>query len=91
MSQLRSPIRKYSIFSESSFPIKVSKGEKIPIGESVSYLFYHPTDEKIKTWPLRFPAKENPNTEKARALFDWLVVLQYKVKASYRLMSRKFA
>ena len=34
MSQLRSPIRKYSIFSESSFPIKVSKGEKIPIGES---------------------------------------------------------
>ena len=34
MSQLRSPIRKYSIVSESSFPIKVSKGEKIPIGES---------------------------------------------------------
>ena len=24
-------------------------------------------DEKIKTWPLRFPAKENPNTEKALA------------------------
>ena len=32
------------------------------------YLFYQPMDEKIKTWPLRFPAKENPNTEKA--LFD---------------------
>ena len=48
-------------------------------------------DEKIKTWPLPFPAKENPNMEKARALFDWLIVLQYKVKASYRLVSRKFA
>ena len=34
MSQLRSPIRKYSIFSESSFPIKVSKGEKIPDSRS---------------------------------------------------------
>ena len=32
-------------------------------------------DEKIKTWTLRFPAKENPNMEKA--LFDWPIVLQY--------------
>ena len=30
-------------------------------------------DEKIKIWPLRFPAKENPNMEKE--LFDWPVVL----------------
>ena len=24
---------------------------------------YQPMDEKIKTWPLRFPAKENPDME----------------------------
>ena len=42
-------------------------------------------DEKIKTWTLRFPAKENPNMEKA--LFDWPIVLQYDVKAKYRLIS----
>ena len=46
-------------------------------------------DEKIKTWTLRFPAKENPNMEKA--LFDWPIVLQYDVKAKYRLISRKFS
>ena len=56
---------------------------------SVRYLFYQPMDEKIKTWPLRFPAKENPNIEKA--LFDWPIVLQYDVKAKYRLISRKFS
>ena len=43
-------------------------------GVSVRYMFYQPMDEKIKTWPLRFPAKENPNMEKA--LFDWPIVLQ---------------
>ena len=37
-------------------------------------------DEKIKTWALPFPAKENPNMEKA--LFDWPIVLQYDVKAN---------
>ena len=26
-------------------------------------------DKKIKTWPLRFPAKENPNMEKASVDF----------------------
>ena len=52
------------------------------------YLFYQLMNEKIKTWPLRFPAKENPNMEKA--LFDWPIVLQYDVKAKYRLISRKF-
>ena len=44
-------------------------------------------DKKIKTWPLCFPAKENLNMEKA--LFDWPIVLQYDVKAKYRLISRK--
>ena len=28
------------------------------VSVSVRYLFYQPVDEKIKTWPLRFPAKE---------------------------------
>ena len=46
-------------------------------------------DENIKTWLLRFPAKENPN--KKNALFDWPIVLQYDVKAKYRLISRKFS
>ena len=39
------------------------------VSVSVRHLFYQPVDEKIKTWTLRFPAKENPNMEKA--LFDW--------------------
>ena len=46
-------------------------------------------DEKIKTWTLHYPAKENPNIEKA--LFDWPIVLQYDVKGKYRLTSRKFS
>ena len=46
-------------------------------------------DEKIKTWTLRFPAKENPNMENPN-MFDWPIVLQYDVKAKYRLFSRKF-
>ena len=37
-------------------------------------------DEKIKTWTLRFPAKENPNMEKA--LFDQLIVLRMTSKRS---------
>ena len=56
---------------------------------SVRYLFYQPMDEKNKTWPLRFPAKEDPDLEKA--LFDGPIVLQYDVKAKYRLISRKFS
>ena len=59
------------------------------VSVSVRYLFYQPMDEKIKTWTLRFPAKENPNMEKA--LFDWPIVLQYDVKAKDRLISRKFS
>ena len=59
------------------------------VSVSVRYLFYQPMDEKIKTWPLRFPAKENPNMEKA--LFNWPIVLQYDVKAEYWLISRKFS
>ena len=58
------------------------------VSVSVRYLFCQPTDEKIKTWPLRF-AKDNPNMEKA--LFDWPIVLQYDVTAKYRLISRKFS
>ena len=58
------------------------------VSVSVCYLFYQPVDKMMKIWPLRFPAKENPNMEKA--LFDWPVVLQYDVKAKYRLISRKF-
>ena len=46
-------------------------------------------DEKNKTWTLRFPARETPNMEKA--LFDWPIVLQYDVKATYRLITRKFS
>ena len=46
-------------------------------------------DEKIKTWTLRFPAKENPDMEKAS--FDWPIVLKDDVKAKYRLISRKFS
>ena len=59
------------------------------VSVSVRYLFYQPMDEKIKTWTLCFPAKENPNVEKA--LFNWPIVLQYDVKAKYRLISRKFS
>ena len=55
----------------------------------VFYLFYQPMYKKIKTWPLRFHAKQNPNM--AKALFDWPIVLQYDVKAKYWLISRKFS
>ena len=58
------------------------------VSVSVRYLFYQPMDEKIKTWPPGFPAKVNPNVEKA--LFDSTIVLQYEVKAKYWLISRKF-
>ena len=59
------------------------------VSVSVCYLSHKSMGEKIKTWPLRFPAKENPNMEKA--LLDWPFVLQYDVKAKYRLISRKFS
>ena len=59
------------------------------VSVSVRHLFHKPMDEKIKTWTLRFPAKENPNMEKA--LFDWPIVLQYDVKAKDPLISRKFS
>ena len=44
------------------------------VSVSVRYLFYQPIDEKIKTRPLRFPAKENPNMEKT------FIGLQYDVR-----------
>ena len=37
-------------------------------------------DEKIKTWPFRFRAKENPNMEKA--LFDWPILCSMMSKRS---------
>ena len=49
--------------------------------DKCSLLFYQLMDENIKTRPLRFPAKENPNMEKA--LFDLPIVLQNDVKAKY--------
>ena len=51
-----------------------------------SLFVYQPMDEKIKTWTLRFPAKENPDMDKV--LFDWPIVLQYDVKAK---ISGKFS
>ena len=59
------------------------------VSVSVRYLFYQPMDKKIKTWPLRFLAKENPNMEKV--LFDRPIMLQYDVTAKYQLISRKFS
>ena len=59
------------------------------VSVSVCYLFYQPMDEKIKTWTLRFPAKENPNMEKA--LLDLPLLWKYDVRAKYRLISRKFS
>ena len=59
---------------------------------SVRYLFHDFISQwmkRFKKWNLRFPAKENPNMEKA--LFDWQIVLQYDFKAKYRLISRKFS
>ena len=41
---------------------------------------FEPVDGKIKTRPLPFPARENPNMEKA--LLDWPIVLQSKAKQS---------
>ena len=58
------------------------------VSVSVRYMFYHLMAKKIKTWNIRVPAKENPSMEKA--LFDWLIVLQYDVKTKYRLIPRKF-
>ena len=59
------------------------------VSVSVRCLLYQPLDEKIKTWPLRFAAKKDPNMEKA--LVDWPIVLQSDVKDKYRLISRKFS
>ena len=55
--------------------------------ESVRYLFSQPVDEKIKTWTFCFPAKESPLE---KALFDLPILLQYDVRAKYRLISGKF-
>ena len=50
------------------------------VSVSVCYLFYQPMDEDQKmASSFYFPAKENPNMEKA--LLDWPIMLQYDVKA----------
>ena len=59
------------------------------VSVSVCYLLYQPMDEKIKTWTLHFPAKENPKMEKA--FFDWPIMLKYDVKAKYLFIPRKFS
>ena len=59
------------------------------VSVSVCYLFYQLTDEKIKTRRLFVSRQKTPHMEKA--LFDWPIVLQYDVKAEYRLISRKFS
>ena len=61
---------------------------KLMFSVSVRYLFYQPMDKRSKHGLFVFPQK-NPNLEKA--LFDWPMVLQYDVKAKYRLISRKFS
>ena len=43
-------------------------------------------NEKIKTWSLRFSAKENLSMEKALKR----IVLQYDVKAKYQLVLESF-
>ena len=50
------------------------------VSVSVCYLFYQPMDEKIKTWPRHFPAKENPNMEKALFLIG---------QSCYSMMSKQ--
>ena len=69
------------------FSVVLCCGCYLVVSVSVRYLFYQPMDERIKTWTPRFPAKENPNMEKA--FFNWPIVLQYDAKAKYRLISRK--
>ena len=56
------------------------------VSVSFRYLFYQPVDENMD---FSFSRQRNPNMEKA--LFDWPIVLQYDVKAKYRLISRKFS
>ena len=41
---------------------------------SVRYLFYQPVDEKIKTWTLCFPAKENLNRWFSRYIIAAMLV-----------------
>ena len=60
------------------------------VSVSVRNSFYQAMGEKIKTWHLRFPAQKKPLVME-KALFDWPFVLQYDVKAKYRLISRKFS
>ena len=54
---------------------------------TVRYLFYQPMDEKVKTWTLRFPAKETLIWRRHCSI-NWPIVLQYDVnKAISRMLS----
>ena len=58
------------------------------VSVSVRYLFYQPVDEKIRTWTLHFLAKNKLIWRRHCSIGH--IVLQYDVKAKYRLNSRKF-
>ena len=57
--------------------------------ESVRYSFYQPLDEKIKTWTLRFSAKENPNNREGIVRLANCVAVWRQ--SEVRLISRKFS
>ena len=54
------------------------------VSVSVRYLFHLPPVKKIKTGPRSFPAKENPDMEKAS--FNWPIVF---LNTDWRQSSRK--
>ena len=69
------------------------------VSVNVSYLFYQPMDEKIKTWTLRFPAKENPNMERhcsiGQSCFSmtskWSINWFLESSRAWRFFTRVFA
>ena len=76
IEQRPSPVTIIDWFNNNAtFMLRIERFSYLPFGRcpvGVRYLFYQPVVEKIKTWPLRFPAKEDPAVEKA--LFDWPIV-----------------
>ena len=52
------------------------------VSVSVCYLFHQPMDEKIKTWTLRFPAKENPNNGEGIARLSTCVAVRRQSEVS---------
>ena len=60
------PERGSSVKKSSLRAIFVSPGKMVL--QSVRRLFHQPTDKKIKTWTLRFPAKGNPKYRRRHCL-----------------------